>query len=65
MIDSPIPKTAGLVDLSGLLNLLFQNAEGLAKFGEILALRSFGNQSNHDFIQSQRARSNCFETKQC
>ena len=31
----------------------------------ILTLRSFGNQSNHDFIQSQRAGSNCFEKKQC
>ena len=28
-------------------------------------LRSFGDQNDHDFIQSQPAGSNCFETKQC
>ena len=30
-----------------------------------LPLRSFGDQSNHNFIQSQPAGSNLFETKQC
>ena len=36
LIDSPIPKTAVLAGLAGLLNLLLQKAEGLADFGEIL-----------------------------
>ena len=31
----------------------------------MLFLCSFGDQSDHDFIQSQPAGSNCFETKQC
>ena len=30
-----------------------------------LSLRSFGDPNDHDFIQSQPAGSNCFETKQC
>ena len=34
-------------------------------FCKVLPLRSFGDQSDHDFIQSQPAGSNCFETKQC
>ena len=33
LIDSPIPKMAGL---AGLQSLLLQKAEGLADFGEIL-----------------------------
>ena len=42
MIDSQIPKTAGLEGLegleglAGLLSLLLQKPEGLADFGEIL-----------------------------
>ena len=35
LIDSQIPKTAGLAGLEGLLNLLLQKAEGLADFVEI------------------------------
>ena len=33
--------------------------------GRLETLRSFGDQNDHDFIQSQLAGSNCFETKQC
>ena len=36
MIDSPILKAADVEGLEGLLNVLLQNAEGLADFGEIL-----------------------------
>ena len=37
LIDYQILKTAGLAGLKGLPNLLLQQAEGLADFGEILA----------------------------
>ena len=36
LIDSPLPKMAGLAGLLKVLNLLLQKAEGLADFGEIL-----------------------------
>ena len=36
LIDSRILKTAGLVDLEGLLSIFLQKAEGLVDFGEIL-----------------------------
>ena len=38
LIDSQIPKTAGLAGLEGLLNLMLPKAEDLADFREILDL---------------------------
>ena len=38
MIESPVPKTAGLAGLADLLNLLLEKAESLADVGEILVL---------------------------
>ena len=48
LIDSPIPKTAGLAGLEGLLNFLLQKAEGLADFEEILVFicETFENEAN-------------------
>ena len=58
LIDSLIPKAAGLAGLACLLNLLLQKAEGLPDFGEILAgvndvLRACGHPESADINMLQ------------